>query len=223
MNTRFATANFFLATFLVVAAPIVHAQDGIQGALGEFNSTSSSGQFLRLSGQTLAIADFDGDNRADGAILLEPNAVLGQGNFEIKLHLTGHNNRDIKFQSLEPALTVEARDIDHDGDIDLIIEESISHKRIQVWINDGNGNFEKGRLEDFPSDAGPVSDRLSSSELIDALTLSLPTQRGFETMLIACHIAGRPPSRKRFPSHSTNLFTSNQAFSLTPSRAPPLS
>lgn len=222
MNTRFLTANLVLATLVIVGAHVVHAQDGVQGAVEDFNRTASPGQILRFSSPTLAIADFDGDNKPDGAILVQPDAVLGQGNFEIKLHLTGHNNGEIKFQSLESALTVEAFDIDHDGDIDLIIEESISHKRVQVWINDGHGHFEKGRLEDFPSE-DPVRDQLGSSEHVDVPSLFLPTQRGFETLLIACHIAGRPPSKKKFTSQSTNFFTDNQAFSLIPSRAPPLS
>jgi len=223
MGTRFFTASLVVSTFLIVAAPFVRAQDGVQGALGEFNRTTSPAQIPGLSGSTLAVADFDGDNKPDGAILLQSDANLVKGNFAIKLHLTGHSNNEIRFQSLESALTVEAFDIDHDGDIDLIIEESISHKRLQIWINDGHGNFEKGRSEDFPSAADSNPDQIRSSERLDASALSLPTQRGFETMLIACHIAGRPPSQKRLTAYSTNLPLSDQEFSRTLSRAPPLS
>lgn len=223
MDTRFLTPKFFLAAFLILAAPIVRAQDGFQGALGEFTRTNSLGQIARLSSPTLTIADFDGDNKPDGAILLRSNADLGKGNFAIELHLTGHHNSEIWFHSPESSLMIEALDIDHDGAIDLIIEESISHKRLQVWINDGHGNFEKGRLEDFPSVTDSIRDRISCSERLDSPVLSLPTQRGFETMLIACQIAGRPPSQKQFTAHPTNLPPGDQAFSLTPSRAPPFS
>lgn len=222
MDTRFLSANVVLATFLIVAAPIVRAQDGVQGALREFNRTTSSRQILGLSGPTLAIADFDGDNEPDGAILLK-SSPLGQGNFEIELHLTGHSDSDIKVNSLESALTVEALDIDHDGDIDLVIEESISHKRLQIWVNDGHGKFEKGRLEDFPSAAAPTPEQVRSPERLDLPALSLPAQRGFETMLLACHIVGRPPSEDEFAPRSKNHPPKDQSFSLTPSRAPPLS
>ncbi|HEV2733155.1 MAG TPA: VCBS repeat-containing protein [Terriglobales bacterium] len=222
MDTRFLTTNVFLATFLSVAAPLLRAQDGVQGALREFNRTTSSRQILGLSGPTLAIADFDGDNKPDGAILLN-SSPLGQGNFEIELHLTGYSDNEIKFHSLESTLTVEALDIDHDGDIDLVIEQSISHKRLQIWVNDGHGKFEKGRLEDFPSAAAPTHEQVRSPERLDAPAFSLPTQRGFETMLLACHIVGRPPSENQFAALSKKHPPKDQAFSLTPSRAPPLS
>jgi hypothetical protein len=176
-----------------------------------------------LHGPTLALADFDGDDKPDGAILLQSDVSRGQGNFELELHFTGRSNTDIKFQSPEPSVTVEALDIDHDGDIDLVIEQSLTRKRLQVWINDGHGNFERGRMEDFPSVVVPIRDKVGSSERLEPSVLSLPSQRGFESMLVACHIAGRPPCETDFLHFSISLFPLDHSPSLTQSRAPPLS
>lgn len=222
MNVRFLCRNLAFATVLLVA-PVLRAQDGVQGALASIRATTPLAQsFTSLQGPTLAIADFDGDNKPDGAILLEADRLRGQGNFKIELHLTEHDNADIKFQSAEPELTVEALDIDHDGDIDLVIEQSVTRKRLQVWINDGHGNFEKVRIEDFPSPV-PTRQQLSSWQRLDYPVISLPSQRGFETMLMASHIAGRPPSDNQVAPSSKNLFGNDRGFSLTPSRGPPLS
>ena len=208
---------------LLVVVPVLRAQDGVQGALAKFNRTSALVEPLTgLHGPTLAVADLDGDGKPDGAILLASDDLRGLGNFDVELHFTHHSNTDIRFQSADPAITVEALDIDHDGDIDLIIEQSLTRKRLQVWINDGHGNFEKGRMEDFPSAVAPTRDQIRLSEHLDYPAVSLPTQRGFETMLMACHIAGRPPSESDLATSSTTLFRPDHAASLTHSRAPPL-
>src|SRR5262245_7065749 len=141
MRTRFLSVSFGMTAMLIVAAPLLRAQDGAQGALAKINRAAAfAGPLARLHGPTLALADLDGDDKPDGAIL-ESDASSGQGNFEVELHFTRHRNTDIKFQSPEPAIMVKALDIDHDGDIDLIMEQSLTHKQLQVWINDGHGNF----------------------------------------------------------------------------------
>jgi len=224
MKTRFYTASFVVAALLLVAAPVLRAQDGVQGALEQVNRAASLGQRLSpLSGPALAIADLDKDNKPDGAVLLEATPCFGTGRFQVDLHFTDRDNARITFQSSESNLAVVALDIDHDGDIDLVIEQSLTHKGLQVWLNDGHGNFEKGRIEDFPSADVPSRELVRSSERLEPPAASLPTQRGFETMLMACHVAGRPPSEREFADVSTNLSQIDHPFSLTASRAPPLS
>jgi len=214
----------FLAAVLFVTTPALRAQDGAEGALARVNPVASLGRpHNRFVGPKLAIADFDSDDRPDGALLLEPASFLGSGSFQIELHFTGRKNANITFRSPEPDIAVAALDIDHDGDIDIVIEQSLTHKRLQVWLNDGHGNFEKGRIEDFPSVLAPARDRLLSSERSDCPAVSLPTQRGLETMLLAGHIAGRPPSEGEFAAQSTRALRTDPPFSLNAARAPPLS
>lgn len=224
MKVRFLGIGFFVASMLLVAAPVLLAQDGTQGAFAQADRAAFLGQRLnQLSGPTLAIADLDGDNKLDGAVVLKTGPFLTPGSFQIDLHFTGRDNANIAFQSSESDITVVALDIDHDGDIDLVIEQPLTRKRLQLWINDGHGNFEEGRTEDFPSGMAPNRDGIESSEHLDTPAMSLPTQRTFETMLMACHVAGRPPSVSNFAPSSISLFRPDPAPSLTHSRAPPLS
>src|SRR5215470_4739348 len=137
MKARFLTIGFILATVLVWAVPILHAQDGAQGAIEHAGRAVWSGRHLdRVAGPTLAVADFDNDKKPDGAVLLEPVPVLGPRTFQVELHFTGRSNSAITFESPESNLTVTAIDIDHDGDVDILIEQSFTHKRLQVWLND---------------------------------------------------------------------------------------
>lgn len=160
---RFLRLNFVLTTLLLLAVPALRAQDGAEGVLARLTTTSPVARPISpLSGPRFAIADFDGDNKPDGALLLEPAPFLGSGSFQLELHFTGHNNSNINFQSPEPDVIVAAMDIDHDGDIDIVIQQSVTHKGLQVWINDGHGNFEKGRIEDYPSAVAPTGNQLIS-------------------------------------------------------------
>ena len=220
---RFPSVNFVLAALVLAAAPVLRAQDGAQGALAQASHTALLGQRLtRISGPVLTIADFDGDSKEDGAVVLENGAFVAPGSFQIDLHFTGRSNANIAFQSPESDITVAAFDIDHDGDIDIVVEQSLTHKRLLVWLNDGRGNFAKGRIEDFASAAVPTRDQIRPSERLDCPAVSLPSQRGFETTLMSCHIAGRPPSHLELAVVSSESFQTSSPFSLATSRAPPL-
>lgn len=221
--TRFLPVKLFLSTLLLVAAPVMHAQDGVEGALARINPTPSVRNPLgSLFNPTLAIADFDNDNKLDGAVLTESASSPGSGSFEIEFHFTALSNRNIRLWLPESDITVSAIDVDHDGDVDIVIEQSLTHKGLQVWLNDGHGNFQKGRIEDFPS-AAPARDQLTSSDCSDCPADSLATQRSFETLLMSCHIAGRPPSDIELASAPSNSFQLDTPFSFATSRAPPLS
>jgi hypothetical protein len=61
-----------------------------------------------------------------------------------------------------------------------------------------------------------------SLERWDFSAVSLPSQRGFETMLMSCHVAGRPPSDGGIALVQTPSFQADRTLSLASSRAPPL-
>jgi len=50
-----------------------------------------------------------------------------------------------------------ARDVDGDLDLDLIVISGVSHQPIDVFINDGQGRFSRGRISDFPAANWTVS------------------------------------------------------------------
>jgi len=86
------------------------------------------------------MADFDGDHKLDLATLGEPHQIqvqLGTPQFPIfTLLIRPSTNR------------LSARDLDGDQDRDLVLESPINVP-LEVWINDGAGNFHVGDLEKF--------------------------------------------------------------------------
>jgi hypothetical protein len=223
MKVRSLHFRLAIASILLLASVRVCAQDGVKGALARLNRTtlweSSSAPLL---GSTLAIADFDNDHRPDGAVLLESGPFLRQANPQIELHFTGRKNTHIALESSNSELALAALDIDHDGNVDLVVEQSLTHKRLQVWLNDGRGNFAKGRIEDFPPAAFPVHEQLRPPAGQEAPLISLPSQRGSELlMLVACHIAGRPPSSSKDQAARPFFSPDSRTSSTICPRAPP--
>ncbi|HEY6349545.1 MAG TPA: VCBS repeat-containing protein [Candidatus Angelobacter sp.] len=206
-----------VAISMALTASFVWAQDGMKGALAQTNFTAPFGR-------SLAVADLDGDNQPDGAVLLRSGWPGTSGNFKIQLHFTGHTNVELAFQSKETALAVTAWDIDNDGDTDLVVEENMTHKPLRVWINDGNGEFHEGRVQDFPSLAPGTQEHLRlPANQPDRLVLCLPPQRGFELPILTAGLLARPPSKNS--SNAVWLLSSIKVrtLALNSSRAPPLS
>lgn len=216
MNRRFNYRKVLLIAAVLCFAPFLSAQDGLKGALSQ---TRIGTPF----GHSLAAADLDGDSQPDGAILVDSTWTGTHSSINIQLHFTGRPNSEISFESNEQALTVRAWDIDHDGDNDLVVEEAFTHKPVRVWINEGNGDFHEGNIQDYPSLALRADHELQPpSNEHDSLPLWVPPQRNFEISILTVHVLGRPPSRDTFLLIPANLPTICNARGVQSSRAPPL-
>jgi hypothetical protein len=144
------SSPFFRIIFsvLLLVAPSLWAQDGLQGAV----SMAGNVPWLVRSpfGPELVAADFDNDSKPDGALLLDAGVIRGQRVFRVELHFSSAENRNLTLVSNDAALVLSALDVNRDGTPDLIVEEAFTHKRLQVWLNDGQGGFRQARVEDFP-------------------------------------------------------------------------
>ena len=95
MNLRHSNVGIaLLLAFL--CTPVLKAQDGLRGALSRVAQTAHA--VAELSTQ-IAAADFDNDQKPDGAILVETGLLNGERAFRIELHVTGSNNDAITFSS----------------------------------------------------------------------------------------------------------------------------
>ena len=132
---------------LAFGASSAKAQDGLDGALSQAREVRSlTPNSIELK---IAAADFDNDQRPDGAVLQDRGLFEGRGFFRIRLHFTAGQDRDLTFQSNETSLTISALDVNQDGIPDLIVEQIFTHKRLQIWLNDGHGQFRQARVQDF--------------------------------------------------------------------------
>jgi hypothetical protein len=165
---------------LALVCPLVRAQDGLRGALPE---TGNARTLLhRTLGQKLAAADFDNDQRPDGAVLLDAGEFLTGGQlFRIRLHLSTAQDQDLIFESPETGLTISALDVNQDGAPDLVVEQALTGKRLGIWLNDGHGKFRPARVEDFPASTDAPGSWQSPHEGQDYLVLALPSRTGYDS------------------------------------------
>lgn len=141
----------FSALFLFL--PTAWAQDGLVGALSR--NSGLEWQLLQDFRQNLAAADFDNDQRPDGAVLVDAGLLNGQESFRIEFHVTAGRDHVITFSSTETSLSISALDVNRDGAPDVVVENIFTHQRLHVYLNDRHGTFRRARNEDYPSDADP--------------------------------------------------------------------
>ena len=95
------------------------------------------------AGASWTLGDFDGDGLAD--LLTSSIETLGPSGYGHRIQIRSGSGAAIgaSFQVFgsTPGLTLLARDIDGDHDLDLIVTNSYSNRPIGIWINDGHGVF----------------------------------------------------------------------------------
>ena len=208
-----------LFVLLALLPPSIWAQDGLVGAFSRLGH--ATGSIRPPFGQGLVAADFDNDNRPDGAVLLDAGQVDGQKTFRIELHLTTGRNSQLTFASDEHGLAVSALDVNQDGVPDIVVEQLITGKRLHVWLNDGHGTFRKVQVNDFPVTRGEGGQFEARSPVGTLPTLYLPSRTGFQLAL-----SQKAPLRSDSPSSGRYLSPITWAASSTsdapnPPRGPP--
>jgi hypothetical protein len=172
-------------------------------------------------GPQSAIADFDGDLRLDSAVI-EPGAVVSGGiHYSIQLHLSDTRGHSLQLVAPAGGLVIEARDVNGDHAVDLVLSTAWSRHPVAVFLNDGHGSFSR-------SETGLASDLISSSG-----TRFSPTGR------VPCDSVGVPPQSDDSPcamesdaifhvastrliGTATERILANASLLSRPGRAPPL-
>jgi hypothetical protein len=205
-------------SLLVLFVPAVWAQDGLRGALSRSAERARVGFAL---GTEVAAADFDNDQKPDGAVLLEAGLMNRERAFRIELHMTAGQNATITFSSAETGLTISALDVNRDGAPDILVEKAITHQRLRVYLNNGHGVFERASKEAFPTpdDSEPLwRARLSAQNLPPVF---LPVTRGFELHRAQAAIVPRGEDAGRTSFWPDALLAQNGARAPSAARAPP--
>lgn len=208
-----------ILALLVLAAPSLRAQDGLRGALSKMGAASN---LPRISfGQILAAADFDNDQKPDGALLLNVGEIDGQRLFRIELHVSAIGNQNLTFVSKDTELAISALDVNQDGMPDLIVEHAFTHKRLQVWLNDGHGRFRRARVEDFPQTTDTRCSWRSPSGGQDCVIASLPSRSQSHSAILLVEILRFGSSSSHWKVRPNFLRANQSAFSLYSPRPPP--
>ncbi len=168
----------------------------------------------------LAIADFDGDHQPDLASI-QPGAI-GSGDHWVRLWLsTKIGSQYVRVNSREGDLRVEARDVNGDNIVDLVVTSPGLIRPVAVLLNDGHGNFSE--VDPSPYTAAleiPKSGWSIANTHRSALAL-LQRPSSAESALVHCDENPLDKSES-LQLHST-LPPVRGIFVLRPGRAPPSS
>jgi hypothetical protein len=92
-----------------------------------------------------AIADLDGDGRPDLATVTSKRWGPNAFRYQVELTLSSRIGPSSFCVSAEAGgLRIVPRDVDGDGDLDLVITNARSFAPVGIWINDGHGEFTQG-------------------------------------------------------------------------------
>ncbi len=122
-------------------------------------------------GQSLAITDLDGDGRPDLAFIKAEGWGPNGLEHRIELHLTsGAGPRFLKVYAGLAGLRISHRNLDDDGDRDLVITTEWSLTPVAVFINDGHGRFTEADPDAYPRSLWPEE----GPEISTGIKLKIP-------------------------------------------------
>ncbi len=113
----------------------------LQHSRGE--STRFSTQIVRphSAGAPFAIADLDGDQKPDVALVELGGKPSAKTSYSIRLQLSAGPESAVGVSGPIGGLQVAARDVNGDASIDLIITSNLDSSFVEVLLNDGHGGF----------------------------------------------------------------------------------
>jgi hypothetical protein len=102
-------------------------------------------------GLPFAIADFDGDHRPDLASIQAEQTNSGTTDYWIQLQLSTSGRQSFRLAAPPGGLLIEARDVNGDRAVDLVLVTAWFKTPVAIFLNDGHGGFSRAQPADFPA------------------------------------------------------------------------
>jgi len=94
-----------------------------------------------------------------GTVLIGVGQTIGQRIFRIQIDNPRKKKEELVFFAKDPFARLTSRDLNRDGALDLVVEQSFTRIPLRVWLNDGHGNFRPTNADRFiPSGREPPND-----------------------------------------------------------------
>jgi hypothetical protein len=101
-------------------------------------------------GLPFAIADFDGDLRPDlASVQAGPNSS-GSTDYWIQVQLSAAGRQSMRVVAPTGGLLIEARDVNGDHAVDLVLSTAWRRQPVAIFLNDGHGSFSRVESIAFP-------------------------------------------------------------------------
>ena len=141
-------------------------------------------------GPSFAIADFDRDQRPDIASVGQIG--FSSTNYSIRFLLTGRGLETIQLVAPPGGLQLEARDVNGDQAVDLVVTTAWFKQPVAVLLNDGHGGFSRAEPSEFPGAFTDSKRNLNPSSERASETIGIPPQ---PRPGICCEAANLPDVR----------------------------
>ena len=123
---------------LVFFLPLVFAS-----VAGRVRGTKESGLGRPVAssgaGGSFAIEDFDGDHHPDIAKVQTAQTSAGNSSYLVQVQLSANGERSLQVEAPSGGLMIEARDVNGDNAVDLVLTTALRHQPVAVFLNDGHG------------------------------------------------------------------------------------
>lgn len=127
-------------------------------------------------GTSFAIADFDGDQLPDLASVEGDQVGSASTNYSIQFHLSAYGRQVIQLVAPPGGLQIEARDVNGDHAVDLVLTTAWFKHPVAVLLNDGHGRFSRAQPSEFPGAFTDSKRGWSSSSNQASEAIGIPPQ-----------------------------------------------
>jgi len=170
--------------------------------------------------QSFAINDFDGDSRPDLASIQSVQSRAATTNYLIQIQLSTTGWRSLRLEGPSGGLRIEARDVNQDNAIDLVLVTSLHDQPVAIFLNDGQGSFSLGEPAAFPGAFDQFDESWGSTSRQQSKVIGTPSQSRTD-------ISWKAEQRSTCPKHAGLFLSSTSRVSVSPfvfshaGRAPP--
>lgn len=129
-------------------------------------------------GFPFAIADFDGDLRPDLVSVQTGRSDFSHTDYSIELQLSALGRQSIQLIAPAGGLVIEARDVNGDQAVDLVIATAMFRQPVAIFLNDGHGSFLRSETTEFPEAFSKSKTGWDSATKVAMDSIGVPPQPG---------------------------------------------
>jgi len=172
-------------------------------------------------GLPFAVADFDGDHRPDLASVQTGLIGDSSSDYWVRFRFSSLGRRYVRVTAPKGGLLVEARDVNGDNAVDLVVASAWLNKPVAILLNDGNGNFSQVDPAHYLDALQAPSRRWNSSRNRYSSAFGLLQESLAGDFSLRTFAEAPDTTQKNLKAHQVPL-TISVSLSLCAPRAPPL-